>query len=109
MISQSEKTTQYLDIITRKTALLMQSCCTAGALSVHVTPEKVKEIAAFGLNFGILFQLRDDILDNENTENAEAMLPIYFDKAQKSLESFPPSETLETLRELTVFCAERER
>ena len=101
-------TDQYLDIITRKTALLMRSCCAAGALSVGAPPEQVQQIADFGLNFGILFQLRDDILDGENMEQAKALLPIYYEKTLKALEGFAPSETTAALRDLTVFCAERE-
>ena len=98
----------YLEIITRKTALLMRSCCVAGALSVNATEEQIRQIADFGLNFGILFQLRDDILDNENMETAKNLLPVYFDKVLKTLEVFPPSKTLEALKFLAVFCAERE-
>ena len=98
----------YLDIITRKTALLMQSCCAAGALSVEATPEQVQRISDFGLNFGILFQLRDDLLDGENIEQATALLPVYYEKTLKTLDGFAPSEIVETLRDLTVFCAERE-
>ena len=107
-VSQSENPTQYLDIITRKTALLMRSCCVSGALSVNATPEQVNQIADFGLNFGILFQLRDDILDGENTAKAQTLLPEYLQKTLDSLKSFPASETLEALRDLTVFCAERD-
>ena len=98
----------YLEIITRKTAMLMRSCCVSGALSVVATPEQIQHISDFGLNFGILFQLRDDLLDKENTEQAQALLPEYLEKTMESLERFPASETLEALRELTVFCAERE-
>ena len=101
-------TDQYLDIITRKTALLMRSCCAAGALSVNATKEQVQQIADFGLNFGILFQLRDDLLDGENEKQAQALLPVYYEKALKALEGFAPSTITETLRDLTVFCAERE-
>ena len=100
--------TQYLDIITRKTATLLRSCCVAGALSVDATTEQVGLIADFGINFGILFQLRDDILDGENVEQAQALLPVYYEKTMKALEGFEPSEITETLRDLTVFCAERE-
>ena len=99
---------EYLDIITRKTAMLMRSCCIAGALSVNASPEQVQHIADFGLNFGILFQLRDDILDDENTEQAQALLPVYFEKTLQALESLTLSETAEALRALTVFCAQRE-
>ena len=97
----------YLEIITRKTAMLMRSCCAAGALSVNASPKQVQQIADFGLNFGILFQLRDDILDGENKEIAKALLLTYYGKTMKTLEGFPPSETLEALSDLTVFCAER--
>ena len=101
-------TNVYLDIITRKTALLMRSCCVAGAMSVEATPEQIQQIADFGLNFGILFQLRDDMLDGEHTEIAKTLLPEYQQKTLHSLKHFPKSETLDILRELTVFCAERE-
>lgn len=99
---------QYLDIITRKTAMLMRSCCAAGALSVDAMPEQVQQIAGFGLNFGILFQLRDDLLDGENEEQAQALLPVYYEKTLKALEGFTPSEITEALHDLTVFCAMRE-
>lgn len=107
-VSQSEKTTKYIDIITRKTAMLMRSCCVAGALSVNASPLQVQQIADFGLNFGILFQLRDDILDGENTELAQVLLPEYLRKTLTALQAFPSTETLEVLRELAVFCAERQ-
>lgn len=97
----------YLDIITRKTALLMRSCCTAGAMSANATPEQLQHIADFGLNFGILFQLRDDILDGENTEQAKALLPSYYEKTLQALEGFAPSEITKALKDLTVFCTER--
>ena len=99
--------TDYLNIITRKTAMLMQSCCAAGAMSVDATQEQIQQISDFGLNFGILFQLRDDLLDGENTAMAQALLPVYYKKTLAILEGFPPSEITFALRDLTVFCAER--
>ena len=101
-------TDAYLDIITRKTATLLRACCVVGAFSVNAAHEQVQQMADFGLNFGILFQLRDDMLDGENVEQAQALLPVYYEKTMKALEGFPPSETTEALRDLTVFCAERE-
>ena len=101
-------TDAYLDIIIRKTATLLRACCVVGAFSVNATHEQVQQMADFGLNFGILFQLRDDMLDGENVEQAKALLPVYYEKTMKALEGFPPSETTEALRDLTVFCAERE-
>ncbi len=101
------KNDAYIGIITRKTALLMRSCCAAGALSVNATTEQVQQIADFGLNFGILFPLRDDILDGENTELAKALLPVYQTKSNQALEKFEDNDTLSALKALTTFCAER--
>ena len=103
----SEKTTKYLDIITRKTAMLMRSCCTAGAMSVNATPEQIQHISDFGLHFGLLFQLRDDFLDGENADIAIHLLPSYLDRTLKALEVLPPSEALDSLKALAVCCAER--
>lgn len=100
--------TRYIEIITRKTALLMRSCCVSGAMSVGATPDQIQQISDFGLNFGILFQLRDDILDGENVEYAQSLLPDYLRRTLDTLRLFPVSETVEALRDLTVFCAERE-
>ncbi len=100
-------TTEYLEIITRKTAMLMRSCCAAGAISVNATPEQIQQISDFGINFGILFQLRDDMIDGENTEQAKVLLPEYLQKTLDTLKHFPESETLDAMRNLTVFCAER--
>ena len=100
--------TRYIEIITRKTALLMRSCCVAGAMSVGATSEQIRQISDFGLNFGILFQLRDDLLDGENVEYAQSLLPDYLQRTLDTLRLFPVSETVEALRDLTVFCAERE-
>ena len=107
-VPQSEKTTQYLNIITLKTATLMRSCCASGALSVGATPQQVQHIADFGLHFGLLFQLRDDLLDGDNIKQAQALLPVYHEKALEALQAFPPSAITEALRDLTLFCAERE-
>ena len=103
-------TNHYLDIITRKTAMLMRSCCIAGALSVDASPEQIQQIADFGLNFGILFQLRDDILDADSPENkrlAETLCPEYLDKTLESLSKLPQSSTTIILEQLAHFCANR--
>ena len=107
-VSQPENPTHYLDIITRKTAMLMRSCCVTGALSVNATPKQVQQIAEFGLSFGILFQLRDDILDKEHTEQAKSLIPVYYEKSLQALENLHTSEALEALRDLTAFCAKRD-
>ena len=107
-LMQNQNNADYLDIITRKTALLMRSSCVAGAMSVGAKTEQIQQISDFGLNFGILFQLRDDMLDGENTEIAHSLLPDYLEKTLQSLEGFENREIVKVLKELTLFCAERE-
>ena len=105
----------YLDIITRKTALLLRACCVGGALSVGASQEVIDKIGEFGLNFGLVFQMRDDILDHDSEETtalAEQLIPEYLDKTLKALDALAPytinKEALSSLRELAVFCATRE-
>ena len=93
----------YISIITRKTATLMRSCCAAGAMSVGATAEQVEQIAAFGLCFGQLFQMHDDILDADNPVTlacAQQLLPSHLQQAHALLKAFPPSEAQQALHEL---------
>jgi octaprenyl-diphosphate synthase len=53
----------YFDIITKKTASLLSSCCAIGAASTCSDQELVKTIGAIGLSIGIAFQIKDDLFD----------------------------------------------
>lgn len=53
----------YYDIIERKTASLIASCCTVGALSVGANDVQVEKMKRFGTLAGIAFQIKDDIFD----------------------------------------------
>ncbi|WP_173081172.1 polyprenyl synthetase family protein [Fundidesulfovibrio magnetotacticus] len=53
----------YMEIITGKTACLIQSACQAGAILAGAGEEQVKAAGDFGLNLGVAFQLVDDVLD----------------------------------------------
>ena len=56
-----EKT--YLRIISDKTASLLATCCQIGAASVTRDPEILLRMGEFGENVGMVFQIRDDLLD----------------------------------------------
>ena len=105
----------YLEVIECKTARLIRACCVGGALSVHAPETLINKVGDFGLNLGLVFQMRDDILDNDDSTAAalaRQLLPEYLDKALKALDALTPyikdKEAHHALRELTVFCAERE-
>jgi octaprenyl-diphosphate synthase len=53
----------YLDIITKKTASLIASCCAIGATAGGANPEQVVKMHDFGMKAGIAFQIKDDLFD----------------------------------------------
>ena len=58
-LSESE----YIDVITEKSAVLFSSACHLGALSAQATGTQARSLAEFGMNAGIAFQITDDLLD----------------------------------------------
>ncbi len=56
---------QYLDVITRKTAILFAAGCYGAATLSHQDSGTCKGMHSFGLNLGIAFQMIDDVLDYE--------------------------------------------
>jgi octaprenyl-diphosphate synthase len=53
----------YFDIITKKTAALVASCCSCGAISVNADEATVNKFREFGTMVGIAFQIKDDLFD----------------------------------------------
>ncbi|MFN5921178.1 MAG: polyprenyl synthetase family protein, partial [Bacteroidota bacterium] len=53
----------YFDIIRKKTASLIASCCAVGAASAGTDIETVEKMRLFGEKVGIAFQMKDDLLD----------------------------------------------
>lgn len=115
MQRKRQETNDYQEIIKRKTALLFRACCVGGAISMGASKEQVARVGDFGLNLGMVFQLRDDILDDDDphtTAMAKTLLPEYLEKTMAALEAMTVSkdlnvELLESLRALSLFCAER--
>lgn len=59
----------YYEIIRKKTASLIASCCAAGAASVGSDKEIIKKMHAFGELTGMAFQLKDDLFDYNKSFN----------------------------------------
>ena len=53
----------YFKVISDKTASLIETCCTIGAMSASSDKAYISTMSDFGKNLGISFQIRDDILD----------------------------------------------
>ena len=54
---------EYFEAIGGKTAALMSSACRVGALTGGRDPEVAAALTNFGHAFGMVFQIRDDVLD----------------------------------------------
>lgn len=119
---------RYLHL--NKTGAIIRSACAIGALMSGADETKIQAVDEFAKNLGIAFQIQDDILDVEGTEE-ELGKPIgsdaeenkntyvsllgaeksrelslsYSEKAKKALETF--GENAEFLRELTDYLTER--
>jgi octaprenyl-diphosphate synthase len=53
----------YYNIISKKTASLIKTACLAGSHSVTSDADKTKLLGEIGLNIGMAFQIKDDLLD----------------------------------------------
>ena len=61
-----EKT--YFNIITKKTASLIASCCALGASASNSSKSQINKFYELGEKIGIAFQLKDDLFDYGNTK-----------------------------------------
>jgi len=52
---------EYFKLITKKTASLFSACCQLGAASSGI--KKLNKVERFGLNLGLIFQIKDDLFD----------------------------------------------
>jgi octaprenyl-diphosphate synthase len=59
---------KYLEVIARKTAILFSAATRLGAVLADTTPEVEENLAQYGQQLGIAFQLIDDALDYKATK-----------------------------------------
>lgn len=53
----------YYEIIRKKTASLIASCCASGASSAGASEQMTNQLKEFGEKIGIAFQIKDDLFD----------------------------------------------
>ncbi|HHW47572.1 MAG TPA: polyprenyl synthetase family protein [Clostridiaceae bacterium] len=66
---------EYLRRIMKKTGILFSASCALGAYASGCSGEQVNVLERFGMNLGVAFQIRDDIIDIESDEK-EAGKPV---------------------------------
>lgn len=70
-LSESE----YIDVITEKSAVFFSSCCSIGAILARAGDSQIRSLSEFGLNAGIAFQITDDLLDITGDEKVTGKSP----------------------------------
>lgn len=90
----------YFEIIRKKTASLIASCCQIGAASTQNDPFVLEKMRKFGELIGLAFQIRDDLFDfGENKSGKPAGLDIKEKKLTLpiiyAMANSPSSETKE--------------
>jgi octaprenyl-diphosphate synthase len=111
----------YLKVIEFKTATAFQVAARTGAIIANGTEEQIEALSEYGINLGIAYQIRDDLLDWKNEDKLfnllmkkssdprdifnkmEDMLKEYSEKARSSLRKIPDSDAKNNLENLIKF------
>lgn len=65
----------YIQVITDKTAVLMEAACRGGAILGGLDAGKEEALARFGFNLGIAFQMTDDVIDYRSDKETMGKTP----------------------------------
>ncbi|MGD9818345.1 MAG: polyprenyl synthetase family protein [Desulfomonilaceae bacterium] len=65
----------YFQVISDKTAVLMEAACQGGAILGNLAPEKEGALATFGFNLGMAFQITDDVIDYRSDKKTMGKTP----------------------------------
>jgi len=72
----------YFEIIRKKTATLIGSCCAVGAQSTLATEDSIQQARSFGEKVGLAFQIKDDLFDYGEVEIGK---PLGIDIKEKKM------------------------
>ncbi len=70
----SEK--EYMILLEKKTASLFKAAAQCGALAAGGAQSEVEALGIFGENYGVAFQIRDDLADGTDSEEFSVTLPV---------------------------------
>ena len=87
---------KYFEIIENKTAALFQAACHIGAKEAGCSEENIEKLELFVKNLGLMFQLKDDILDF--TSNSKDLGKETHKDFQNGIYTFPVIMTLKNSR-----------
>ena len=120
----------YFEIIRKKTASLIASCCAGGSHSVGASADRIEAMRRFGELVGIAFQIKDDLFDygtadigkptgsdikekkmhkSGGIKYAETKMHELKDQAIQLLRTFPESAAREALENLVLYTVNRKK
>ncbi|MBK9630170.1 MAG: polyprenyl synthetase family protein [Saprospiraceae bacterium] len=93
----------YFEIIQKKTASLIAAAVTCGAQSVTTDVDKLDKIWQFGIQLGIAFQIKDDLMDLSDHSIGKPLINDIKEKKMTlplilSLENAPSKESSQIIR-----------
>lgn len=98
LVNNEEK--EYLEVSTKKTAPLFKAACEMGGVCGDGTSEDLKNLGEFGKNFGIAFQIKDDLDDKDEASASESEKNKYANKALDAIKGYPNNEAFLEVLEL---------
>jgi octaprenyl-diphosphate synthase len=95
---------EYIEIATDKTAVLFAACCRSAALLCGVSEKQQVCMGELGGNFGLAFQMADDLVDRDHGLEEKVDLPAlansYAQKAREGIAALAPGPHRDSLRDL---------
>jgi len=112
---------EYLEIIKNKTASLFEVSAIIGGIIGEASPKEISSLGGYGLNLGMAYQLKDDLLDIDKKDKIISLLNIenkrdvleketlnYSFKAKKELSFLKDSKAKDLLILLADFVVKRD-
>ncbi len=94
----------YEEIATDKTAVLFSACCRTAALLGEAAGDTVARLSGLGLDFGLTFQMIDDVMDQdhglESAVDLRAKALRHAQSAQEGIASLPDTRYRKSLHDL---------
>ena len=79
-----ESEAEYLNIISKKTAFLYEASATLGAVIAGAREDEIKALSGYGRQFGMAFQIWDDLADQMQDTEADTASFIGTDGERKA-------------------------
>ncbi|MEW6679421.1 MAG: polyprenyl synthetase family protein [bacterium] len=98
VLGQSEdvlKSQNQDNINLNKTAKLFMASCVSGGMIGKGSKEQIEALREFGLNFGLCFQLKDDLVDHKiSLKDYKEKAPLFLNKTISSISIFKKDNPL---------------